>query len=261
MTDQSPGITGTTAGLTELAALLLSVENADEALLHLARTAVVVVPDGPSCGITVKVDGKFRTVVFSGEIPPSVDEAQYERDDGPCLDALRTGNLVVVQDLAAEDQNRWGGFPPVALAAGAHGVLAYPLEVGGQIVGVLNLYAHERDLFPEKVQRIAKQFVDPAALLLSGVLQRLSQAELIAHLNTALASRAVIDQAIGIIMATRTCSAGEAFAVLRRMSNDQNVKLRDVAAAMTEAVAAGKRDVLRDVTHADPGHPGARSVT
>lgn len=246
MTDQAPEITDTetTAGLTELAALLLSVENADEALLHLARTAVVVVPDGPSCGITVTASGKFRTVVFSGEIPPSVDEAQYQRDDGPCLEALRTGTPVVVQDLSAEDQKRWGGFPSVALAVGAHGVLAYPLEVGGRIVGVLNLYAHERNLFPEKVQRIAKQFVDPAALLLSGVLERLSQAELIGHLNAALASRTVIDQAIGMIMATRTCSAAEAFAVLRKMSNDQNVKLRDVAAAMTEAVASGRRDVL-----------------
>jgi GAF domain-containing protein len=243
MTEQSPVTTGTTAGLTELAALLLSVENADEALLHLARTAVVVVPDGPSCGITVKANGRFRTVVFSGSIPPTVDDAQYERDDGPCLEALRTGVLVIVQDLSAEDRERWGGFPPVALAAGAHGVLAYPLEVGGQVVGVLNLYAHERNLFPEAVQQIAKQFVDPAALLLSGVLQRLSQAELIAHLNAALDSRAVIDQAIGIIMATHTCSADEAFAVLRRMSNDQNVKLRDVAAAMAKAVASGRRVV------------------
>jgi GAF domain-containing protein len=245
MTDQFAEIAGTTTGLTELAALMLTAEDADQALHHLARTAVVVVPDGPSCGITVKTNGKFRTVVFSGEIPPSVDEAQYQRDDGPCLQALRTGTPVVVQDLSAEDQERWGGFPPVALAAGAHGVLAYPLEVGGQVVGVLNLYAHERDLFPETVQRIAKQFVDPAALLLSGVLQRLSQAELIAQLNTALASRAVIDQAIGVIMAARACSAAEAFAVLRKMSNDQNVKLRDVAAAMTEAVASGRRDVLR----------------
>jgi hypothetical protein len=93
-------------------------------------------------------------------------------------------------------------------------------------------------------ERIAKQFVDPAALLLSGVLRRLSQAELIAHLNAALASRAVIDQAIGIVMARRGCKADEAFAVLRRISNDRNVKLRDVAAAIAEAVAAGKRDAL-----------------
>jgi GAF domain-containing protein len=237
VTDQPADDIGATTGLTELATLLLSAEDADQALHHLARMAVVVVPDGPSCGITVASEGKFRTVVYSGSVPESVDEAQYQRADGPCLEALRTAAPVIVQDLAREDQGRWSGFPPVALAAGAHGVLAHPLEVGGRVIGVLNLYAHERDLFPEPVQRIAKQFVDPAALLLSGVLQRLSQAEIIAQLSAALGSRAVIDQAIGIIMARRACSADEAFAVLRRMSNDGNVKLRDVAAAITRAAS------------------------
>jgi transcriptional regulator with GAF, ATPase, and Fis domain len=241
VTDQPADEIGATTGLTELATLLLSAEDANQALHHLARMAVVVVPDGPSCGITIASDGKFRTVVYSGSIPESVDEAQYERADGPCLEALRTEVPVIVQDLSREDQGRWGGFPPVALAAGAHGVMAHPLEVGGRIIGVLNLYAHERDLFPEPVQRIAKQFVDPAALILSGVLQRLSQDEMIARLTAALGSRAVIDQAIGIIMAGRACTADEAFAVLRRMSNDRNVKLRDVAAAIAEAAATGKR--------------------
>lgn len=244
MTDQPAEITGAPTGLTELAALMLDAEDTGQALHHLARMAVVVVPDGPSCGITIAKDGQFSTVVYAGSIPAAVDEAQYQRGDGPCLEALRTGTPIVVQDLAREDQGRWGGFPPVALAAGAHGVLAHPLEVGGQVVGVMNLYAHERDLFPEPVRRIAKQFVDPAALLLSGFLRRLSQAELIAHLNAALASRAVIDQAIGIIMARRGCSSDDAFAVLRRMSNDRNVKLRDVAAAMAEAVASGNRHAL-----------------
>ena len=242
LTDQPADMSGATTGLTELAALLLSAESADEALHHLARMAVVVVPDGPSCGITVSEDGQFRTVVYSGAVPASVDEAQYQRGDGPCLEALRTGVPVTVQDLSLEDQARWSGFPPVALAAGAHGVLAYPLEVAGQVVGVLNLYAHERDLFPESVQLIAKQFVDPAALILSGVLRQLSQTELISQLNAALGSRSVIDQAIGIIMARRACGADEAFAVLRRMSNDRNVKLRDIAVSITSAVVTGKRD-------------------
>jgi transcriptional regulator with GAF, ATPase, and Fis domain len=242
LTDQPADAPDTTTGLTELAALLLAAEDVDEALHHLARMAVVVVPDGPSCGITIAEGNQFRTVVYSGSVPAAVDDAQYQRADGPCLEAFRTGVPVVVQDLAAEDQGRWDGFPPVALAAGAHGVLAYPLEVGGQVAGVLNLYAHERNLFPEPVQRIAKQFVDPAALILSGVLRRLSQDELITQLHAALASRAVIDQAIGIIMARRACSAAEAFIVLRRMSNDRNVKVRYLAEAITQATATGKQE-------------------
>jgi transcriptional regulator with GAF, ATPase, and Fis domain len=241
VTDQPADAPEVTTGMTELAALLLAAEDVDEALRHLARMAVVVIPDGPSCGITIAEGREFRTVVYSGAIPASVDDAQYERDDGPCLEAFRTEAPVVIQDLSREDPDRWAGFPRVALAAGAHGVLAYPLEVDGKVAGVLNLYAHERDLFPDPVQRIAKQFVDPAALILSGVLRRLSQDELIGQLHAALASRSVIDQAIGIIMARRACNASEAFAVLRRMSNDRNVKLRDVAATVTESAATGRR--------------------
>ncbi len=242
MTDQPADVGETTTGLTELAALLLFAEDVDEALHHLARMAVVVVPDGPSCGITIAEGSGFRTIVYSGSVPASVDEAQYQRGDGPCLEAFRTGVPVIIQDLATADQDRWGGFPPVALATGAHGVLAYPLEVGGTTAGVLNLYAHQRDLFPAAVQRIAKQFVDPAALILSGVLRRLSQDELINQLHGALASRAVIDQAIGIVMARRACGAAEAFVALRRMSNDRNVKLRDLAEAMIQEVAADRPD-------------------
>lgn len=247
MTDEPADATETTTGLTELTALLLSAEDVEEALHHLARMAVVVVPDGPSCGITVLEEGVFRTVVYSGSIPASVDELQYERRDGPCLEALRSVAPVVVQDLAREDQGRWGGYPPVALAAGVRAVLAHPLEVRGSVVGVLNLYAHGPDLFPESVQQIAKQFVDPAALLLSGALRRLSQEELIGQLQAALASRAVIDQAIGIVMGRRGCSADDAFAVLRRMSNDRNIKLRDLAQAVTEAAASGRPDALGEL--------------
>jgi hypothetical protein len=91
LSDQPADVAETTAGLTELAALLLSAEDVDEALHHLARMAVVVVPDGRSCGITVAEGTGFRTAVYSGSIPAEVDEAQYQRRDGPCLEAFRPG--------------------------------------------------------------------------------------------------------------------------------------------------------------------------
>lgn len=224
-------------GLTELAMLLLAVEDVNEALSHLARIAVAVIPDGPSCGITVMRDGRPVTAVYAGSVPAWVDEAQYERGDGPCLQALRTGSVVVAQDLAAED--RWGDWPAVALAAKTHGVYAHPLEIDGEVVGALTLYAHEPGLFPEDVQRVAMQFVEPAGLLLGGVLRRLSQAEVIAQLQAALSSRAVIDQAIGIIMARRRCGAEEAFRALRKMSNDRNIKLHEIAASLVRSLTDG----------------------
>jgi transcriptional regulator with GAF, ATPase, and Fis domain len=226
-------------GLTELAALMLSVEDVEEALRQLARMAVVVIPDGPSCGITVIRDGRPVTVVYAGSIPASVHEAQFELGEGPCLEVIGAKSPVVTQDLTAE--HRWPKFCAAAQAAGAHGVYAHPLEIGGEAVGVLSLYAHERNMFPEKVQQIAMEFVEPAALLLGGVLRRVSQTELIAQLRTALSSRAVIDQAIGIIMARRRCGPAEALGVLRKISNDRNIKLREVAASLVSSVASGGR--------------------
>ncbi|MBO0708810.1 MAG: GAF and ANTAR domain-containing protein [Candidatus Dormibacteraeota bacterium] len=241
MNEQLPDAAGITTGLTELAAMLLRVEDVEVALRHLARMAVVVIPDGPSCGITVVRDGKFTTVVYSGSVPASVHEAQYELGDGPGLAAMRERAPVVVQDLAAEP--RWDGFPAAALKAGAHGVYAHPLQIGDEVVGALCLYAHERNLFPEPVQRVAIQFVEPAAVLLGGVLRRVSQAELIEQMRLGMASRAVIDQAIGIIMAQRRCGPEEALNVLRKISNNRNIKLRDVAAELVRSIAG--RDPLR----------------
>jgi GAF domain-containing protein len=218
-------------------ALLLSVETLEQALQHLAQVAVAVVPDGPSCGITVIRDGRPVTAVYAGSIPKTVHDDQYQRGDGPCLEAARTGQVIVVQDLAA--QARWNGFPAAAVAGGARGVYAHPLTIGGTVAGALNLYAHEPDLFPPPVQRIAAQFAEPAALLLGGVIRRLSQDEVIAQLHEAIESRTLIGQATGIIMAQRRCGPDQALNVLIKISNDRNIKLREVARVLVEATASG----------------------
>lgn len=224
-------------GLTEMAALLLSVEDMSEALSHIARIAVAVIPDGPSCGITVVMDGHAVTEVYAGSIPAQVEKTQHTRGDGPCLQAIHTGCPVVVQDLAAEE--RWGDWPALALDAGARAVYAHPLEVDGEVLGALSLYSHEPNMFTDEINEIALQFARPAALLLAGVLRRLSQEEVIRQLRAAISSRSVIDQAIGIVMAQRRCGPEEALSALRRMSNNRNIKLRDIAARLIASLETG----------------------
>lgn len=238
MSEQERGSGWTASALAELIALLLAVENLEQGLQHLAEMAVAIVPDGPSCGITLVRDGRPTTVVYAGTIPKTVHDDQYQRGDGPCLEAARTGQVVVVQDLAAE--KRWDGFPAAAMAGGVHGVYAHPLEIGGDITGALNLYAHEPGLFSVRVQHVAMQFIEPARLLLEGMIRRLSQEEVIAHLNDAIASRTVIGQATGIVMAQRRCGPDEALNVLIKVSNDRNVKLREVARTLVEAFPPGE---------------------
>ena len=156
-------------------------------------SALAVIPDGPSCGITVISNGRATTAVYAGSIPRAVHDDQYLRGEGPGLEATRTGRAIVVEDLATE--KRWDGFPAAALASGVHGVFAHPLEINGNMTGALNLYAHEPNLFPPPVQRVALQFVEPATLLLRGVIHRLGQDEVISQLNEAIESRSVIGEA------------------------------------------------------------------
>jgi GAF domain-containing protein len=222
--------TGTALGLTQLAALLLTVEDTSAALRHLARMAVTVVPDGPTCAIALHRDGNYTAIIHAGHIPVTADEAQIEHGNGPCLQAIRTGLPVVSQDLSTE--TRWGGYPAAARAQGAQGIYAHPLRHGDDVIGAINFYAHKPNIFTGPIQRIAAQFAQPAATLLNGVLHRLSQDELIGQLQAALTSRAVIDQAIGILTAQQRCPPHEAFRILRKMSQDRNVKLRDLAAEL-----------------------------
>jgi GAF domain-containing protein len=238
MHDQEPGTGWDASALAGLIALLLNVENLEQALRHLAEMAVAVIPDGPSCGITVVRNGRPTTAVYAGSIPKAVHDDQYQRGEGPGLEAARTGQVIVVQDLATED--RWGGFPAAAMQGGVRGLYAHPLTMSNGTSGAMCLYAHEPGLFPEPVQVVARQFAEPARLLLEGVVQRLSQEEVISQLNEAISSRAVIGQATGIIMAQRKCSSEEAMNALIKISNDRNLKLRDVARVMVEAFAPRK---------------------
>ncbi len=170
-------------------------------------------------------------------MPASVRNLQYEGGQEPSLEAMRTRSRVVVQDLTAEQ--RWEEWPQAAVADGIYGVRTFPLEAFDEVIGGLTLYAHRPDVFPEPVQQIAAQFVRPAALLLAGVLRHLSQAELIARLRAALTSRGVVDQAVGIVMAHGRCSPDEAFSMLRKISNDRNIKVRALTTELITAVATG----------------------
>nr|WP_269449886.1 ANTAR domain-containing protein [Auraticoccus cholistanensis] len=99
---------------------------------------------------------------------------------------------------------------------------------------VLNCYGEDKTLLdPAAVER-AQQFVDELAATLPVALRIAQQASDVHHLQQALVNRSVIDQALGVLMAQNRCSRDEAFGILRRASQNRNVKLRDVAAAIVE---------------------------
>ncbi|NJQ01230.1 GAF and ANTAR domain-containing protein [Streptomyces zingiberis] len=179
-------------------------------------------------GLTLEGDGRPMTVVSSGTVAPKLDEKQYGLDDGPCLRSLRSGEEILVDDLLTE--TRWGDYPGYAVACGIRSSLSLPIAPHSHTAAALNLYAAPpasfagQDLAP--LRSLAAEATGGIALA-----RRITEAQEFAdQMRTAMASRSVIDQALGVIMGQRRCTAEEAFSILRSASQHKNVKLRDLCA-------------------------------
>lgn len=218
----------------ELAALLLSTESFDDLLRGVAELSVRLVAGATTASITLAERGRVITVAAADGLANQIDEHQYERGAGPCLEALRTGSVVHVPDMRGE--RRWGGFATMMLSHGMTGILGVPLMGRDGAVGVLNLYSGAGAGFDERDQQLAQVLAAHAAVALTAALRTYDQVSLTDNLRIALSSRSVIDQAIGIVMGRERCSPDEAFDVLRRVSQQRNTKLRHVATELVTAV-------------------------
>lgn len=218
------------AAMAELAGLLLAADSFTDLLQGVTKLAVRTIEPVVTCGITFADRGRVMTVASADELAVELDERQYERDSGPCLTAAATGEVVDAGDLSTEP--RWGTYPRIARGRGIESVLSTPLAVGGETVGALNLYGGAPHAFGPHERQLTGLLAGQAAIAMTAALWHFDQVTLTDHLRTALSSRAVIDQAIGIIMEQRRCSGEEAFAVLRAASQERGVKLRVLAAEL-----------------------------
>jgi GAF domain-containing protein len=220
--------------LKELHGALLSTRSVEQFLHEMAVLAARLVSGGLSCGMTMRPSGRPVTVACSDDVAARVDEVQYELDDGPCLHAMRDGHVVRIEDTA--EKARWPEFEAQAAAHGIRSCLALPLSADGKPVGALNLYARAASAFGTAEARRAENFAESASGAISLAMRLASDAALIDQLRSSLTSRTVIDQALGIIMSREHCNQARAFAILRSASQNNNVKLRDVASAVVTSV-------------------------
>lgn len=210
--------------------MLDQFEDVASFLDSLVQWAVEQSPGAEACGLTVEQAGRGQTVTYSGELAARGDERQYELDDGPCLEALRTGTVVTVRDLADED--RWGDYPRRALEAGVRSSLSFPLALGERGRGALNLYSGKADAFGDADQQAGRSCADQASGALTVAWRMADRERAVEHLRRGMLTRQEIGQAVGLLMAQRKCTADEAFKLLQSASQRSNEKLRDVAHRM-----------------------------
>lgn len=200
-----------------------------ELMTRIASTARDLIDAVTEASVTfANGDSNGWTVGTTGSLATKLDEAQYALGHGPCLDAATGGQMLMVRDFASDD--RWPAYAPTALEAGVRSSLSVPFPIQHHVTAALNLYSTDPDSFSEGDVALAHEIASRAAVAVSNAVLYESASQLAVQLRTAMDSRATIEQAKGIIMATSHCSPDEAFEVLVRASQRENRKLRDIAA-------------------------------
>jgi GAF domain-containing protein len=199
-----------------------------EALLErVSDLAGRVLPGRPVTSVTVLGRGRPVTAAASGELAAGLDEVQYRLGDGPCMSAATTGRPMAVPDTDRPEQ--WPEFARAAAERECSAVLSIPLPIRDGLSGALNVYAPRFSLVDGTTRRLAEAFGSRAAVVVANMYLYDSARERADHLQTALDSRAVIDQAKGILMERFKLTPDQAFAALTRVSMETNTKVRDVA--------------------------------
>jgi hypothetical protein len=211
----------------------------DTLLRDLTDRAVQEVPGAAACSITVRRGGRLLTLAGSDGLPSGLDQRQYENGSGPCVEAAETGVEQYAPDLAEE--SRWPAYTPYALAKGVRCALAVPLAVEGETGAAINYYGLRPGVLGTD-RDTARTFAARAGGAIDVALRIEHQRQSAADVRTALLSRSVIDQAIGILMARERIDARDALERLRRASQHRNVKLRDLCDQLVAKVSAPASD-------------------
>lgn len=214
--------------LLSLSQLMVSEESLDDTLARVVYLACKSLTGAETAGITLQSEGGPTSTAYFGEGALPLDRAQYATDDGPCLTAYRTGETVRLDHIANES-GRWPDFATQAADHGIHSSLSLPLIVDDQIVGALNLYATSPAPFTDDNVELARTFARQAAVAIANAEVYWRTFELTQNLEAALDNRDRIGQAKGILIATHKITSDEAFDLLRRDSQNLNLKLRDIA--------------------------------
>ena len=221
--------------LHALGSFLVARSSTSETLRRISDVLTTAIPAARYAGLALlDDDGRPRTPVATDERVPEIDSAQYESGRGPCLEAWATKRTVRV-DVLDEATDRYPEFVELAGRYGIASTLSLPLVVQGQGIGALNLYAEVEAAFTPDDETLGTDLVTTAAAVLANSGAYWEAVELSHQLGEAMVSRAVIEQAKGMLMAgDDSLTSEDAFTLMRQASQRENVKLRAIAQHIVE---------------------------
>ena len=216
----------TRAALDELGRLLLAEEDTQSVLQWVVDLAKQAMPPGAEASVTLVRGEQPTTAAFTGHRAAQLDEVQYRRGYGPCLDAALGGHAIEIADGRTE--SRWPDYMPAFLEHGALSSIAVPVPAA-QLTAGLNVYAPTVDAFSDEDREALIQFAGYAGAVLTNMDALQDARELAENLQKAIEFRSVSEQAKGILIERHKLTVEQAFRVLADASMNGNRKLRDVA--------------------------------
>jgi transcriptional regulator with GAF, ATPase, and Fis domain len=224
------------AGLSRLAADRLLLE---DLLTQVATYAVQAIPGADGAGLTLLEEDRADTIVATAPFVTEVDDIQYGMEQGPCISAAREGQTVMSGSLGGDP--RWPRFGGRVARLGVHSVVSLPLITPDGVVGAMNVYAHDKNVFDDRAAELGEIFAAPAAIAVHNAHVLAQTRRLADKLQSALEVRGVIDRAVGIVMSRSGSTEHEALERLRSLSQHEHRKLAEVARQIVEEAVARAR--------------------
>jgi GAF domain-containing protein len=224
------------AGLSRLAADRLLLE---DLLTQVATYAVQAIPGADGAGLTLLEEDRADTIVAPAPFVTEVDDIQYGMEQGPCISAAREGQTVMSGSLGGDP--RWPRFGGRVARLGVHSVVSLPLITPDGVVGAMNVYAHDKNVFDDRAAELGEIFAAPAAIAVHNAHVLAQTRRLADKLQSALEVRGVIDRAVGIVMSRSGSTEHEALERLRSLSQHEHRKLAEVARQIVEEAVARAR--------------------
>jgi ANTAR domain/GAF domain len=214
------------AAMQDLAGFAVDGRKPIEQTLSELTEAAVQLVDGVDCaGVLLIKDGEFISVAGTSAVASTLDQAQRDTGEGPCVDAAERDVIVRCNDLRAD--SRWPRFSEIAISTGVLSVMSFRLYTQGVDSGALNLFGFGTGSFTAEPEALGAMLATHAAVSLAASNRQL-------QFESALASRDLIGQAKGIIMERFNVDAVRAFDLLRRISQESNTSVKEIAARLTE---------------------------
>ena len=226
------------ATTTALLRVRLGEGSLDDVLHRLVTIAKEALRGADEVSTTLVRGDRAWTAAHTGQLALDADEMQYERGYGPCIHAGTTGTVLLVPDM--REETRWPDYAATVVPRGVLSSLSVPLPVQTEVVGALNCYSRTAGAFDAEAVDVARELAAHLAVAVANAVAYTDAARQAEDMRAAMATRAVIDQAMGVVMAQNRCDADAAFAILVRASQGRNVKLREVARRVVAGAGGGR---------------------